>query len=114
MNSHKPIRQITTELRAYFAQNGLVTSASIAKATQINQSQVYRNLFDEPKRLSRTLLLLCKYADLDVGSPINAQPDPRNCTVLMNALSEVWDGSDDHAKRLADLLFAHDRAAMGR
>ncbi|WP_175363271.1 hypothetical protein [Pseudomonas corrugata] len=114
MNSHKPICQITTELRAYFAEKGLETSASIAKATQINQSQVYRNLFCEPKRLSKTLQSLCKYADLHLGSPIAVVPDPRNCTVLMDALSEVWDGSEDHAKRLADLLFAHDRAVMGR
>lgn len=114
MNSHKPIGQITSELRAYFAENGLKTSASIAKVTRINQSQVYRNLFCEPKRLSRTLQYLCKYANMDLGSPIAVMPNPRDCTVLMDALSEVWDGSEDHAMRLADLLFAHDRAAMGR
>lgn len=114
MISHKPVRQIALELRAYFAEKGFETSASISKAARINQSQVYRNLFREPKRLTKTLRYLCKYADLDIRSPVAVVPDPRDCTVLMDVLSEVWDGTDDHAKRLADLLFAHDRAAMGR
>lgn len=114
MNSHKPIHQIVSELRAYFAERGLGTSASIARVTQINQSQVYRNLFCKPKKLSRTLRALCEYADLDTALPRAHTPDPRNCAVLMTALSEVWDGSEEHAKLLADLLFAHYRATMGR
>jgi hypothetical protein len=39
-------------------------------------------------------------------------PDPRTSDVLMDSLANVWDGSEEHARRLAELLFAHRRACM--
>lgn len=111
MNVTKPTHQITSELRKFFAGRGMLTSVSIAEATGINQSQIHRNLFGKPKRLSKTLIYLCKYANV---SPLETTLDPRESVVLMEALGAVWDGSDEHACRLADLLFAHSRAGMRR
>lgn len=111
MSVHKPTHQVVSELREFFAAEGYLTSAAIASVTGINQSQIHRNLFGQPKRLTRTLQNLCKYAKL---TATEKGVDPRDNSILMNAISTVWDGSDDHARRLADLLFAHSRAGVGR
>lgn len=111
MHPYKPTNQIMSELREFFAAEGYLTSVAIASVTGINQSQIHRNLFGQPKRLTRTLQKLCKYANL---SAAEQGVDPRDNSILMDAISTVWDGSDDHARRLADLLFAHRRAGVGR
>jgi len=111
MKRNKSLPQIITELQQFFAANGLGTSAAIARKTGLNQSQVYRNLFGTPKRLTKTHFRLCKYAKIDTD--VEAA-DPRSSAILMETLTSIWDGSDDHARRLADLLIAHSRASVGR
>jgi len=111
MNRIKPLPQIVNELLQFFAAEGLATSSAIARRTGLDQSQVYRNLYGHPKRLTRTHLRLCKYAKIE--TELEAA-DPRSSIILMKALSSIWDGSDEHAHRLADLLFAHNRAIMGK
>lgn len=111
MNRPKPVHQLVAELLQFFTENGVTTSASIAKATGINQSQIYRNLFSTPKRITKTHLHLCKFASID---PREETVDPRSSEILMEALASVWDGSEDHARRLAHLLFAHSLASVGK
>lgn len=111
MKRQKPLSEIVAELRAFFLEKGYETSSSIASATGINQSQVYRNLYSVPKRITRTHVKLCEYAKIDMQGEAS---DPRSCDVLMDALGAVWDGSEGHAQRLAALLFAHNRAAMAK
>lgn len=111
MNRLKPLNQIVSELLRFFAASGLDTSAAIARQTGINQSQVHRNLFGKPKRITETHRRLCKYAKIDVEV---CAADPRSSAILMGALASVWDGSDDHARRLARLLFAHNQAGVGK
>ena len=110
MRRNKELSQIVAEIRGYFASEGLRTSAAISRVTGINQSQVYRNLFDSPKRFTKTHLRLCEYAKIDIKDEAN---DPRSSDILMGALASIWDGSEGHARKLADLLFAHSRASMG-
>lgn len=73
------------------------------------QSQIYRNLFGRPKRVSATLRDLCRYASISLECE---QPDPRSSAILMDALGAVWDGSELHARRLAELLIAHRKACL--
>lgn len=109
MKYRKPLSQVIPELLKFFAENGLCTSVSIAKEVGINQSQVYRNLFGAPKRLTKTHLQLCEYAKINAETEA---ADPSSNIILMKALASVWDGSDDHARRLAELLYAHSRAGV--
>lgn len=111
MKKAKDLPHLIAELRVFFASEGLETSSAISRATGVNQSQVYRNLFDSPKRLTKTHLRLCEYAKINIQEEAS---DPRSSDILMGALASVWDGSDVHARRLADLLFAHSRASMGK
>jgi len=100
---------LAAELRTQLALRGLATGSSIARATGLGQPQVHRNLFGRPKRVSRTMRALCTYADVDA---YEGACDPSESKVLMEALSSVWDGTDSHARLLARLLFAHQRAHM--
>lgn len=109
MNKTKALPQLVDEILQAFAAKGLRSSAAIARATGINQSQVYRNLFDTPKRVTETHRRLCEYAKVDVE---DEAIDPRANAILMDALASTWDGTDRHARRLAELLFAHSRAGM--
>jgi predicted XRE-type DNA-binding protein len=111
MNRIKPLSQLISELLLFFEAQGHITASAIARVTGVNQSQVHRNLYGQPKRFTKTHLRLCIYAKID--TQIEAH-DPRTCSVLMNALSSVWDGSDDHARRLAALLLAHSRASVSK
>ncbi|WP_372242346.1 helix-turn-helix domain-containing protein [Pseudomonas sp. ANT_J12] len=109
MNCIKTPIQLQHELRQFFERGGNATSSNIARLTGIAQSQVYRNLYDRPKRVSRTLKDLCNYANISI---FTEQLDPRTSPILMEALGTVWDGSEQHAKRLAELLFAHRKACL--
>lgn len=109
MNRIKEIRQIQLELRQFFELKGLVSTTAIAKATGINQSQIFRNLNLQPQRVTSTLKRLCVYAEISIFSE---QIDPRSSSILMDALGAIWDGSDQHAKRLAQLLIAHQKACL--
>jgi hypothetical protein len=109
MNTAKCAAKLAAEVRQHFAGRGITSSTAIAKVTGVPQSQVYRNLFGRPKRISKTLRELCCYANISLKT---ALPAPASSPILMDALAKVWDGSDDHARRLAALLFAHQRASV--
>ena len=79
----------------------LETSSAIASHVGINQSQVFRNLFGQPKRVTRTLKLLCDYAYAKTPS---VRIDPTTSPKLMRALAELWDGSDQHAELIVVML----------
>ena len=111
MKVQKSIIVLTTELRAYFASQGLSNSNSIATETKINQSQIYRNLFDTPKRVSKTIRKLCDYANIDIYEEVDP-PHPRESDTLMCTLSSVWNGTEEHARQIAKLLKSVDRAGI--
>lgn len=90
-----------------------LTQQELAAESGVHQSQVSRILSGSPKRPSRNVQRLCSYAErrreqsrADRGGLL----DPPQA--LSRALSRVWDGSEEHAKALADLLDAVDRVQM--
>lgn len=109
MKRQKDPLALAAEVRARLAERDLTTSSAIARAFDLGQSQVYRNLFGRPKTVSKTLMLLCKHANVNA---YEGMIDPSQSHVLMQALGTIWDGSESHARKLANLLFAHQRAHM--
>lgn len=73
----------------------------IAMESGIHQSQVCRILSGKFKRCSKSVLILCKYANLSL---VQKNTDPRANEQLMKALSLAWDGTDAHAEMIAKLL----------
>lgn len=84
-----------------FALKGLNTSVSIANKCGMTQSTVYRALKGDPKRMTAALDKLCVYANIN---PNDFTDSPAQSEILMNALKQVWDGTEMHAKKLARLL----------
>lgn len=96
-------KTMSQDLRRRYAMMGLTSSTAIAARTGINQSQVHRNLFGRPRRVSKTLKKLCVYVELIEQ---DSTPDPRASDVLMQALGGAWDGTAAHAQRIADMLLS--------
>lgn len=111
MKKPKPPNIIAEELRHFFAQKGVKSSTKIAEMSEVGQTQVLRNLFREPKRVTKTLRSLCKYANIPTDFEVEP-PDPSSSVILMKALAEVWDGSEAQARRISRFLFALKRANM--
>jgi transcriptional regulator with XRE-family HTH domain len=79
----------------------------IAKGSGVNQSQVSRILSGKFKNAeSKNVIKLCKYANISLKKIHDAPPDPSKNTVLMAAIGQIWDGSDNHAEAIAGVLIA--------
>lgn len=109
MQRIKDTASLADEVRRKLKARGLETGTQIARASGLGQPQVFRNLFGRPKRAGRTMLALCKYADVDAYESVDS---PSKSPVLMQALAQVWDGTDTHARKLAKLLLAHHQARV--
>lgn len=87
---------------ASHAKNIGITQEEIAQAINVNQSQVSRIFRGQVNRHTDTLEKICKYACL---RSVKVSPaDVRNSDTLINALSDVWDGTDQDAQALAGVI----------
>ncbi|MBK9347831.1 MAG: helix-turn-helix transcriptional regulator [Burkholderiales bacterium] len=87
---------------ASHAKNIGITQEEIAQAINVNQSQVSRIFRGQVHRHTDTLGKICKYALL---KSVKVTPDDvRNSDTLINALSDVWDGTDQDAQALAGVI----------
>lgn len=96
------IKKLQSDLICYFKNSGLSTSVSIAEAVGMQQSTVYRSLYQSRTKLTRGLVELCNYAKIDMSD--YESRDPSLNKDLMHALKIVWNGTDVHAKQLSRLL----------
>lgn len=109
MSAYRPVTVLVTEIRQTLAPNGSPNTLRIARETGLTQSNVHRCLCGRPKRVSKTLLALCNYAKI---SPEIDKPAAASNATLMDAIEQVWDGSEQHARSLARLLIAASNAAL--
>ena len=76
-----------------------ITQTTIAAALGISQSQVSRVLSGNARRPSKVFNAVCKYVHSSVashpGESLKHHPE------LIEAVSDVWDGTPDHAQALA-------------
>lgn len=100
MTANTP-KQLALALAPQFKSAGL-TQAEIANAIGASQSQVSRVLSGHIKRRTKLLEKLCIYAKKQM--PHTDGPDVRTNSELMSALTEVWDGTEDHAQALAQVI----------
>ena len=91
---------ISSELVRKFKE-GSIGQPEIAEKSGVSQSQVSRILSGKFKRRSKNVDSICKYAKLVVFTP---KVDPMQNKALMDALSSAWDGTEDHAKILVNIL----------
>jgi hypothetical protein len=98
------INKLQKDILNKCGDKGLDTSVAIAKKAYMCQSTVYRNLFQPQKKLTKGLIELCNYANIDYREYQNI--DPKSHQYLMDVLTNVWNGTDSHAKQLGRLLLA--------
>jgi len=82
-----------------------VTQPEIERNTGVNQSQISRIFNGKFMRVEgKNVIKLCKYANLKINKSLLGGSDPRESEVLINALRDIWDGSQQKERALARLI----------
>lgn len=84
------------------AKRAGITQVSIANALGIDQSQVSRVLNGRVKGSSKAAKKICNY--VECASTAVTREAVCNNEELIQSLVEVWDGTDDHANALANVI----------
>ncbi len=108
MKNEKTLATIAAEVESFMRTHGFHTQTALSQASGVHQPTISRLLRGELRRIATEVIALCDYANICIYTDIN----PSGNRVLMSALQEVWDGSDDDADRIADVL--RSLAAMRR
>jgi transcriptional regulator with XRE-family HTH domain len=84
------------------ARDSGISQQEIAAALAINQSQVSRIFSGRISRKTDTLMRVCKYV---TDRSLSVSPEEvRQNTTLINAIAEVWDGTERDAQLLASVI----------
>ena len=83
------------------------TQVTLAAGARVSQSQVSRLVSGKTRRLSKSVLAICRYANID---PYETRAlNPRKNEILIEALKKLWDGTDEHAQSIARVLASLER-----
>lgn len=95
-------RRLVEELRSFMEANSY-SQSDLSRLTGVPQPTISRALRN-PIRITRTHRALCKFARIAVEAP---SPTPRRGQeALIQAVLDVWDGTQEHADSIARLLQA--------
>ena len=104
MRSRRPIAEVVAELRSWQQATGIAYE-EIAYGAKINLSSVYRLFNDDGgrTRYGSALKAVCKFARVSVDGRRSAAEVP---PVVRDAVLRTWDGTAEHANRLASAIAA--------
>jgi transcriptional regulator with XRE-family HTH domain len=104
MREFRPIDDVMAELRIWRRTTGL-SHKEIAKGAGVDISSVYRLLGDDSHRLryGSALKAVCKFARVSIAAHRQAAEVP---PVVREAVLRTWDGTAEHANRLASAITA--------
>lgn len=100
MPRKKKLATIAKEVEAFMKANGFHTQSALSKASGVHQPTISRLLRGELRRIASEVKLLCDYANISIYT----NQTPGENAVLMTALQDVWDGTDEDAARIANVL----------
>jgi hypothetical protein len=100
MPKEKNLTVIAKEVEAFMLSQGFRTQTELARVSGVHQPTISRLLRGELRRVATEVRSLCEYANISVFADRN----PSENAVLMAALRDVWDGTDDDAARIANVL----------
>lgn len=98
------IKKLQIDLIRHFESKGLSSSNAIAKSYGMVQTTVYRSLYEVRIQPTDGIRELCNHAGININD--YSVKNPSESATLMNALSLVWDGTEQHAKQLKRLILA--------
>jgi hypothetical protein len=104
MRNRRPIAEVVSELRSWQQERGIAYE-DLAFGAGVDLSSVYRLFGDgEPrKRYGRAVKKICKFANVSL---IGTQASSEVPAVVRDAVLRTWDGSAEHANRLATAITA--------
>lgn len=99
----RPFKDVAHDISEHKKRSKL-TQSQYAKACGVSQSTISRLLRNGEQRQNDTEMLkkICNYANCDLYKKQSIEPQSNEH--LMKALSEVWDGTEQHAKVLAKMI----------
>lgn len=103
-------RELIEALRTRMDELGLARQEDLAtwlktRGLRVHQSTVSRLLSPAGHTLSPKMKEVCKYAGISWAEFV-VSPDPKTCKPVLEAVAAAWDGTADHARRLARLIHA--------
>jgi predicted transcriptional regulator len=104
------IKEKWTQLRVILPTLGL-TQPEIALAAGVSQAAVSRILAKCPDRTGQAFKKICIYAEARLPETQRALPLPIEEESLVSAINEVWNGTPEHARALAEMIRAAGFAA---
>lgn len=104
MQSRRPITEVVSELRSW-QQERRISYEDIALGAGVDLSSVYRLFGDgvPRKRYGKAVKRICRFANVHLNSTRSASEVP---AVVRDAVLRTWDGSAEHANRLATAITA--------
>ena len=100
MPREKKLTVIANEVEVFMKSRGFRTQTELSMASGVHQPTISRLLRGELRRIASEVQLLCEYANISIYTDL----DPGRNEVLMAALQDVWDGTDEDAARIANVL----------
>ena len=102
MQSRRPVEEVVAELRSWQRSAGL-SHEEIASGASVDLSSVYRLFSGEGHRAryGSALKAVCKFARITTTGRRSAGDIP---LVVREAVLLTWDGSTEHATRLASAI----------
>lgn len=104
MQSYRPITDVMSELRSWQQEHGFAYD-EIARCSGVNLSSIYRLFSDDRprQRYGKALKRVCKFANISIRRVAGVSEVP---PVVREAVLRTWDGSAEHANRLATAITA--------
>ncbi len=99
----KNSKQIVLEIESFMISSGL-TQLQLSYCSKINQSTLSKYLKEPPKKITPALKKICNYAEISLFSDELSSPEKN--MILMQALRENWDGTDEHARKISKIISA--------
>lgn len=94
------------EVKDYMNATG-INQLCLSNCSNLNQSTLSKYLKEPPKKVTPALKKICNYANISLYSDELSQPEKNQ--VLMKALRENWDGTDEHARKISKIISAVER-----
>jgi len=83
-----------------FLEDNQMSEKALAEHTNTDQTQISRIKNGKFTKITDNVKRVCEYANID----INEETSPADNAELMDALSLVWDRTDQQAKALANVI----------
>lgn len=99
----KNTKQLVAEIKAYMSRF-CINQTELSNCSKIHQATLSKYLMEPPRGVTPALKKICNYANISLYTDKPNQPEKNQ--VLMKALRDNWDGTDEHARKISKIIHA--------